>query len=967
MSILKPIYRRRRFNGLRTYLIVSYYNCPARNLLHPNGLRRSSFLAILESWRIAWPRPAKYIARGDTLDRLRFWRCLAPPDLLLHAITGTGTMNEELIQRGLTEHGLRFGPDLEFYNVGNTTIRTLRDYQIIPNRAYTGKLNKRPDGLLVDRRNRGSLQVIMVLEHKAPGEFDTPAKRKAAVEQCVFDYCKPLRARFGIVTDGTEYIWINPQLPGDGYEIISREDGYPLHLPFSWVDAQQIEQSLETVNRVLEEIGPENSHFKAEEIQNPATLADRVWQQIWLASGENPDACLATFVEIFVYKYLSDLGVLTVSATGVQISFASTLTKDRDTCLAFYDAHVRPHIKEIFPPSADDGTSIINGTVLNPAIREHNLLYHEILRHFEAFGPLRNIDPEFKSRLYEHFLKKSISQKNWGQFFTPRNIVKAMIEMSEIELLSDGAKVHDPACGVGGFILEPILTRRPRDYYFDAGELKCRLQYSGHDRDAKTVILGKANMLIHLNELMRRRPNAAPQFAEMFNRTLKSRHASVLGSLSDVPVDEYDLVVTNPPFVVTGTSTVKKYIRQNGPLHAFYAINAIGVEGLFVEKIVRSLKPGGKAFLIVPDGILNRLADRKLREFILSECILEGIISLPKNTFYTTPKKTYILALTKKTDRTYVQVEPVFTYLVVNTGETLDARRFPAENDLPNMVLAYKYFRAGKAAFVSTSAKCKVWPIAQFAPGEHWSIDRWWSESERVALGIADERSVTTMEDFRSRLAEEKRQLESAMEQLAEYEEAAPSLGAHVELSLGNHEYFSTFIGRRVLRRDIFNAAAGTVPVYSANPREPMGMLADSNIEDFSRDSVLWGIDGNFDFNYIPAGIPFRTTDHCGCIRLEVDQLDGNYVYHYLNGIRASESLDRELRASLANVRRILIRVPVLTAADGTPLRDVHGKYLFDLEKQREIAEFYSTFDAVREELAERMSNLVKLEVPALT
>ena len=76
-------------------------------------------------------------------------------------------------------------------------------------------------------------------------------------------------------------------------------------------------------------------------------------------------------------------------------------------------------------------------------------------------------------------------------------------------------------------------------------------------------------------------------------------------------------------------------------------------------------------------------------------CTLEAIISLPVDTFYSTPKKTYILILRKKQkpDDT-PQSQPVFTYLVSNTGETLDAKRFViAENDLPTMASLFKSFQ----------------------------------------------------------------------------------------------------------------------------------------------------------------------------------------------------------------------------------------------------------------------------------
>jgi len=67
--------------------------------------------------------------------------------------------------------------------------------------------------------------------------------------------------------------------------------------------------------------------------------------------------------------------------------------------------------------------------------------------------------------------------------------------------------------------------------------------------------------------------------------------------------------------------------------------------------------------VVVPDGIFNRQNDKTLRQFVLDECIIDGIISLPLKTFFTTQKKTYILCITKKNNETEKQTTPVFTYL----------------------------------------------------------------------------------------------------------------------------------------------------------------------------------------------------------------------------------------------------------------------------------------------------------------
>lgn len=884
-------------------------------------------------------------------------------------------MSEELHQRGLTERGMAVG-QYEFYNIGATSIAALKKFKIIRNRDYGAAAAGKPDGVMVDRRDKKNISVLFVAEVKSPSEFDTPEKKREAIRQCVEDYCKPLGAKLALVTDTHEYLWVNPQAPVDkDWPLILREDGYPLHTPFLWSQQTDAEQLLPLLNRLLNDITPTNSQLVREAVQNPSRLADRVWQMIWLASGEDPDACLATFVETFVFKYLSDLGILTKDESGIPVSFDATVDKDRDKCLAFYFKAVRPHIRRMFPPNPADDTSIINGTVLDPKVEEHNFLFNRILREFQAFGPLNRIDPEFKSRLYENFLKRSISQKNWGQFFTPRNIVKAMVEMSQMELLPNGAKVHDPACGVGGFILEPMLNKRARDYGVSRGRLTCKLRYTGSDRDPKTVILGKANMLIHLNELMGLNEVQPTEFARVFNETFRSTHASILGSLAQTERDEYDLILTNPPFVVTGTSKFKEFIEDNGALNTYYSVRATGVEGLFLEKIVRSVRRGGKALVIVPDGVLNRGVDKKLRKFIRDECVLDAVVSLPAGAFYTTDKKTYILVLTKKHDTAVPQTDPVFSYVVTQTGETLDANRFECLNDLPEMVRQFKYFMADKGSFQSSSTKCKAWPVGRFAPESHWSVDRWWSTAERVALGIIESPPVVTVREFAQRLDDERKEIDAAKQRLLALKSQMPALGEMAEIRLGDPEFYELFIGERRLRSLYHGRGKGPIPVWSADMDEPFAWGDDSNIATFDSDFVLWGIDSNlFKFRVIRRGSPFRTTDHCGCVRVLDPNIDASYLRHRLVAFAVSSTLDRELRPNLTTMRQVSIRFPVVVAKNGTPrtrpatgMTLVEPVPLLDLSVQKQIAAFYDTFDAVKQELATRMKRLAELELEPLT
>lgn len=75
----------------------------------------------------------------------------------------------------------------------------------------------------------------------------------------------------------------------------------------------------------------------------------------------------------------------------------------------------------------------------------------------------------------------------------------------------------------------------------------------------------------------------------MLDSTFKLLSNTILGTLSMVERDKYDLILTNPPYVTSGSSNYKEAIKNDARYSAFYGINAIGVEGLFLEWIIRSL------------------------------------------------------------------------------------------------------------------------------------------------------------------------------------------------------------------------------------------------------------------------------------------------------------------------------------------------------------------------------------------
>src|ERR1019366_4262270 len=200
--------------------------------------------------------------------------------------------------------------------------------------------------------------------------------------------------------------------------------------------------------------------------------------------------------------------------------------------------------------------------------------------------------------------------------------------------------------------------------------------------------------------------------------------------------EKYDIILTNPPYVTRGSSIIKEEIQKTARTMNEYPVNALGLESLSVEWIIKSLKPGGRAFVIIPDGILGR-ASGKLRTHILHECFLEAIVSLPIRTFFANFERTYILVITKKTNPDEeVQEFPVFSYLASNIGERLTSvkREEIDDDDLPDMERMFKVFCADKIGMrewlESQSGRCKIWDVERFRNGAQWVVDRWWTKEE---------------------------------------------------------------------------------------------------------------------------------------------------------------------------------------------------------------------------------------------
>ena len=861
-------------------------------------------------------------------------------------------MSEELIQRNLVEAPEKMG-DWNFYNIGATTLKALKGAKIIPDRDYDEFEKKKPDALIVKKP-----LVIAAIEYKLPKELRTDKQVAAAIAQ-ELGTAQALQAKVYIVTDGKKSYWINP---ATGHEIL-QEDGSRITLNFD----KKSTECITLINKIRASISATNDQIKAAATVDPLPLAERVWQDLWAVSGATPENCLYTFVEIFIFKYLSDLGVLRGMYSFYDLLGKYAGNNDNEV-LEYYASVIRVKIKELFPGNPKDKTTIINGTIFvskdDKAVSGYATVFRRILNRFNEFGTLENIDYDFKSKLFETFLKESISKKNWGQYFTPLKVVRSIVNMVDI---LPGMEICDPACGVGKFLLEPILHDLHRFYTVENGELKPKITLYGYDKgfdkdEQKTIILAKANMLIYMSGMIKEHTDITQKFAQLFNDTFFLQTNSILGTLANPIKDKFDLILTNPPYVMSGSSNLKDEIAKQQELKEYFAISAMGIEGLFMEWIVRALKPGGKAFIVVPDGIMNRSNDKKLRDFILEQCNIDAVISLPLNTFFTTNKKTYILALTKKTpvsingvNTLEEQTSPVFTYLCSEIGETRDVYRFDIEqNDLEAASDLFNMFKGAKTKFKTSDKRCKVVDISAFYSGSHWCVERWWSHAEKVELGIEDKVKSVDVDTFRTMLSDVTAALGELDEPLCEITTKDNETPVITEEFLIT-DLFDIYRGSGKYTKSYVQKHKGEYGLFSGNT---FGRFADIDSFDYDTSCLSWAIDGLAGYIMIHTE-PFSATNHRGVLKPKMDGLNLQYIKYVLEPVfrelkKGRQGLNGENEYTYLPPFMIKdVKIPIPVNADGT----------VNITAQEQIANKYLAIEKCKKEIAERLDVLIGQKV----
>jgi type I restriction enzyme M protein len=317
-------------------------------------------------------------------------------------------------------------------------------------------------------------------------------------------------------------------------------------------------------------------------------------------------------------------------------------------------------------------------------------LIDELFRQLDT----RSVNSDIMGDIFEYLLEEVKESGKNGQFRTPRHVIRFMVQLLKPEL---GSKILDPACGSGGFLLNTLLQWKADNTDEDV----LRLEWDGTPHDARPVWPKNKqpdfNSLFHGYDNDRTMVRIA--WMNLILHNLESPEVHQLDALSKrLPNDEsgtYDYILANPPFTGSVDEGDLSENRQRFP-RVGKGKNTGPIttksELLFVWLMLDLLKIGGRAAVIVPDGVLfgSTNAHRELRRKLLFENTLEAIISLPANMFQPySGVKTSIMLFQKADEKVAKGDEPrtkeVWFYEINDEAFSLDQRRkalYGRDNDL---------------------------------------------------------------------------------------------------------------------------------------------------------------------------------------------------------------------------------------------------------------------------------------------
>ncbi len=404
---------------------------------------------------------------------------------------------------------------------------------------------------------------------------------------------------------------------------------------------------------------------------------DRVWDRFWSGGISNPIEVIEQITYLLFMRRLDDLQINAENAsrfagmpvenpvfTEAQTNLRwSKLVQDGDAerVFATVSNEVFPFLRNLGGEGSTYASHMKDArfTIPTPALLSQVM---------DMLSEIPMDKQDTNGNLYEYLLSKIASAGVNGQFRTPRHIIELMVNMTDPKPTDE---ICDPACGTAGFLVgaaEYIRKQHPtmqtnaaeREHFHNG-------MFHGYDFDSTMLRIGSMNMLLH-----------GVESPDIRYRDSLSEGASEGAS------EKFTLILANPPFAGTldYESTSKDLQRM---------VKTKKTELLFLALFVKLLKRGGRAAVIVPDGVLfgSSKAHKDLRETLVEKQKLDAVVKLPSGVFKPYAGVSTAILFFTKTDSG--GTDSVWFYDVQADGFSLDDKRSPVEaNDLPDVLARWQ-------------------------------------------------------------------------------------------------------------------------------------------------------------------------------------------------------------------------------------------------------------------------------------
>ena len=403
---------------------------------------------------------------------------------------------------------------------------------------------------------------------------------------------------------------------------------------------------------------------------------DKIWETLWTAGISNPLTVIEQLTYLLFIRGLDDQQTReekkaertgkpvenpTFSDGQEHLRWKHLKQLDPETMFERIRDEVFPFIKELGGENGNTYRKHMEGAIFmfpkaSTLARVVDLMDQMDLR-----------DRDTKGDMYEYMLSKlSVAGQN-GQFRTPRHIIRMMVELTRPKPLEN---IADLACGTAGFLVaagEYMRNNHASAMVDDKTRKHFQSEmFTGYDFDHSMLRIGNMNMVMHGFD------GADIDYKDSLSSESKELR------------DRFHLILANPPF--KGSLDYESVATD-----LLQTVKTKKTELLFLALFIRALKTGGRAAVVVPDGVLfgSSKAHREIRRILVEEQQLNGVISMPSGVFKPYAGVSTAVILFTKTNSG--GTENVWFYDMKADGYSLDDKRDKIEeDDIPDIITRYK-------------------------------------------------------------------------------------------------------------------------------------------------------------------------------------------------------------------------------------------------------------------------------------